>query len=101
MTRRAFSIRHSGDAVHEHSSDVLLALETLGMRHFHAYLERIANSVAAPTDQEIRTYCDPNPNLSRRAASSTIDLKNAKPIIANMLLNQRRNQAIGDTVHCT
>lgn len=172
----------------DRSPDVLLALETARREVLsRAYLERIANSVAAPTDQEIRTYYDLNPNLfalrsifeyrelllpvetegfaavaekvkasksvdeaasqltamgvkysqnqGSRAAEQTppdllaklsyakagetlavenalglslveitliqkapIDLENAKPIIVNMLSNQRRNQAMGDAV---
>ena len=41
-----------------------MALETARREVLsRAYLERIANSVASPTDQEIRTYYDLNPNL--------------------------------------
>lgn len=172
----------------DRSPEMLLALETARREVLsRAYLEKIANSVAAPTDQEIRTYYDLNPNLfalrrifdyrelllsaatpnfakvaeqikigdsidatanrltdmgvkysqnqGSRAAEQTppdllaklsyatpgetlvvenalglslvqithiqqspIDLESAKPIITNILSNQRRNQAMGDAV---
>ena len=172
----------------DRSPEVLLALETARREVLsRAYLEKIANGVAAPTDQEIRTYYDLNPNLfalrsifnyrelllpaatpdfagvaaqikagdsietvasqltdmgvkyslnqGSRAAEQTppdllaklsyakpgetlavenalglsfveitqiqqapINLESAKPIIANILSNQRRNQAMGDAV---
>lgn len=48
----------------DRSPEVLMALETARREVLsRAYLERIANSVASPTDQEIRTYYDINPNL--------------------------------------
>lgn len=172
----------------DRTPEVLLALETARREVLsRAYLEGIANSVAAPTDQEIRTYYDLNPNLfalrsifeyrelllpvetqdfaatadkvkasnsvddaasqltamgikysmnrGNRAAEQTppdlltklsyaksgetlavenalglsfveitqiqkapLDLENAKPIIANILSNQRRNQAMSEAV---
>lgn len=172
----------------DRNPDVLLALETARREVLsRAYLEKVANSVEKPSDQEISNYYDLNPNLfalrnifeyrelllpaqtadfaaiaeklktsktldeaaalltgmavkysinkGSRAAEQTppdlltklsyakpgdilavdnnlglsmveitqiqkapIDLQTAKPIIANFLLNQRKNQAMGNAV---
>lgn len=172
----------------DRSPEVLLALETARREVLsRAYLERVASSVMLPSEQDIRTYYDLNPNLfalrniyqyremllpvetegfagiaemlktnasidaaasrltelgvkyttnrGNRSAEQTpgdllaklsyakpgetlviesalglsvleiieiqpapIDLESAKPIIGNMLMNQRRNQAMGNAV---
>ena len=172
----------------DRSPEVLLALETARREVLsRAYLEKVASSVMLPSEQDIRTYYDLNPNLfalrniyqyremllpvetegfagiaemlktnasidaaasrlteigvkyttnrGNRSAEQTpadllaklsyakpgetlvienalglslleiieiqpapIDLESAKPIIGNMLMNQRRNQAMGNAV---